>query len=87
MSSVCQETESGRGIMEEPELTLVSSNDISIAESDTEQMNQERSSEDKINNPACADSSAISVVTEVSLCSSVGQRDCNGFLFKVSECF
>ncbi|XP_004938927.2 centrosomal protein of 295 kDa isoform X1 [Gallus gallus] len=58
------ETESGRGIMEEPELTLVSSNDISIAESDTEQMNQERSSEDKINNPACADSSAISVVTE-----------------------
>lgn len=87
MSSVCQETESGRGIMEEPELTLVSSNDISIAESDTEQMNQERSSEGKTNNPACADSSAISVVTEVSLCSSVGQRDCNGFLFKVSECF
>ncbi|XP_010704402.1 centrosomal protein of 295 kDa-like isoform X2 [Meleagris gallopavo] len=58
------ETESGRGIMEEPELTLVSSTDISIAESDTEHMNQKGSSEDKTNNPACADRSAISVLTE-----------------------
>lgn len=30
----------GRGIMEEPELTLVSSNDISIAGSDLEPLNQ-----------------------------------------------
>lgn len=73
--------------MEEPELTLVSSTDISIAESDTEHMNQKGSSEDKTNNPACADRSAISVLTEVSLSSSVGQRDCNGFHFKVLECF
>uniref|UniRef100_A0A8C3L258 ALMS motif domain-containing protein n=1 Tax=Chrysolophus pictus TaxID=9089 RepID=A0A8C3L258_CHRPC len=58
------ETESGRGIMEEPELTLVSSNDTSIADSDIERMNQEGSSEDKTNNPACADRSAISVLTE-----------------------
>jgi hypothetical protein len=32
--SIAQETESGRGIMEEPELTLVSTSDISIAEAD-----------------------------------------------------
>ncbi|XP_072182915.1 centrosomal protein of 295 kDa [Excalfactoria chinensis] len=58
------ETESGLGIMEEPELTLVSSNDISTAESDAEHMNQERSSEDQTNNPACTDRSAVSVLTE-----------------------
>lgn len=29
---IAQETESGHGIMEEPELTLVSTSDISIAE-------------------------------------------------------
>ncbi|NXJ09745.1 CE295 protein, partial [Odontophorus gujanensis] len=58
------ETESGRGIMEEPELTLVSSNDISIAESDTEHMNQEKRSEDKTNDPVCVDRSAISVLPE-----------------------
>lgn len=87
MSSVCQETESGRGIMEEPELTLVSSNDISIAESDTEQMNQERSSEGKTNNPACADSSAISVVTEVSLCYLLGKGTVMGFFLKFLNVF
>ncbi|KAJ7420811.1 centrosomal protein of 295 kDa isoform X1 [Willisornis vidua] len=46
------ETESGRGIMEEPELTLISSNDISFAESDIEHINQEKMV-DKIDNPAC----------------------------------
>ncbi|XP_015707768.2 centrosomal protein of 295 kDa isoform X1 [Coturnix japonica] len=58
------ETESGLGIMEEPELTLVSSNDISIAESDAEHMNQERSNEDQTNNPVCTDRSAVSVLTK-----------------------
>nr|XP_042711946.1 centrosomal protein of 295 kDa isoform X6 [Chrysemys picta bellii] len=36
------ETESGHGIMEEPELTLISSNDISVAESDSEHISQEK---------------------------------------------
>ncbi|KFP56514.1 Centrosomal protein KIAA1731, partial [Cathartes aura] len=58
------ETESGRGIMEEPELTLISSNDISIAESDIEHTNQEKIKEDKINNPACVDQSEFNVFTE-----------------------
>ncbi|NXL01939.1 CE295 protein, partial [Mesembrinibis cayennensis] len=58
------ETESGRGIMEEPELTLISSNDISVAESDTEHTNQEKIKEDKINNPACVDQSGFNVFTE-----------------------
>ncbi|NXK46578.1 CE295 protein, partial [Chauna torquata] len=58
------ETESGHGIMEEPELTLVSSNDISIAESDIDRMNQEKSEEDKISNPACVDNSDFNIFTE-----------------------
>ncbi|NXS53462.1 CE295 protein, partial [Brachypteracias leptosomus] len=58
------ETESGHGIMEEPELTLISSNDISIAESDTEHTNQEKIKADKINNPACVDQSEFDVFTE-----------------------
>ncbi|KAM6382970.1 centrosomal protein of 295 kDa isoform 3-T3 [Alca torda] len=58
------ETESGRGIMEEPELTLISSNDISIAESDVEHPNQEKVKEDKINNPACVDQPELNVFTE-----------------------
>ncbi|NXW35557.1 CE295 protein, partial [Phaetusa simplex] len=58
------ETESGRGIMEEPELTLISSNDISIAESDVERPNQEKIKEDKINNPACVDQPDCNVFTE-----------------------
>ncbi|XP_009957195.1 PREDICTED: centrosomal protein KIAA1731 homolog, partial [Leptosomus discolor] len=58
------ETESGRGIMEEPELTLISSNDISIAESDIECTNQEKNKENKINNPARVDQSEFSVFTE-----------------------
>ncbi|KAM9300858.1 centrosomal protein of 295 kDa isoform 2-T2 [Morus bassanus] len=58
------ENESGHGIMEEPELTLISSNDISIAESDIEHTNQENIKEDKINNPACVDQSGFNVFTE-----------------------
>ncbi|NXC75516.1 CE295 protein, partial [Anhinga anhinga] len=58
------ETESGHGIMEEPEITLISSNDISIAESDIEHTNQEKIKEDKSNNPACADQSEFNVFTE-----------------------
>ncbi|OXB78218.1 UNVERIFIED_CONTAM: hypothetical protein H355_006161, partial [Colinus virginianus] len=73
------ETESGRGIMEEPELTLVSSNDISIAESDTEHMNQEKRSEGKTKDPACVDRSAISVLPETSTFSTQS-RDQSTFL-------
>ncbi|NXK74869.1 CE295 protein, partial [Amazona guildingii] len=58
------ETESGCGIMEEPELTLISSNDISIAESDIERSNQEKIKEDKINNPAAVHQSEFHVFTE-----------------------
>ncbi|XP_032063483.1 centrosomal protein of 295 kDa [Aythya fuligula] len=58
------ETESGHGIMEEPELTLISSNDISVVESDVEHMNQEKSEEDKISNPAHADKSDLNDFTE-----------------------
>ncbi|XP_051464974.1 centrosomal protein of 295 kDa isoform X2 [Apus apus] len=58
------ETESGRGIMEEPELTLISSNDISVAESDIECINQEKIKDDKISNPACVDQSECNVFPE-----------------------
>jgi len=53
--------------MEEPELTLISSNDISVAESDIEHGNQEKIKEDKVNNPVCVDQSQLNVFTEVSL--------------------
>ncbi|NXE75783.1 CE295 protein, partial [Cochlearius cochlearius] len=58
------ETESGHGIMEEPELTLASSNDVSIAESDIEHTNQEKIKEDKIGNSACVDQFEFNVFTE-----------------------
>ncbi|XP_075273455.1 centrosomal protein of 295 kDa isoform X2 [Opisthocomus hoazin] len=58
------ETETGHGIMEEPELTLISSNDISVAESDIEHGNQEKIKEDKVNNPVCVDQSQLNVFTE-----------------------
>ncbi|NXC04354.1 CE295 protein, partial [Orthonyx spaldingii] len=58
------ETESGRGIMEEPELTLISSNDISIVESDIEHSNQEKIKEDAMDNPAGVDQSECNVFTE-----------------------
>ncbi|NXS96961.1 CE295 protein, partial [Jacana jacana] len=58
------ETESGCGIMEEPELTLISSNDISIAESDTQHPEQEKPEEDKISNPGCVDQSEFNEETE-----------------------
>ncbi|XP_066845985.1 centrosomal protein of 295 kDa isoform X3 [Anser cygnoides] len=58
------ETESGHGIMEEPELTLISSNDISIVESDVEHANQEKREEDKISNPARVDKSDLNDFTE-----------------------
>ncbi|NXT97119.1 CE295 protein, partial [Buphagus erythrorhynchus] len=58
------ETESGHGIMEEPELTLISSNDISIVESDIEHPNQEKIKEDAVGNSACVDQSDCNVFTE-----------------------
>ncbi|XP_048150504.1 centrosomal protein of 295 kDa isoform X4 [Corvus hawaiiensis] len=57
------ETESGCGIMEEPELTLISSNDISIVESDTEHPNQEKI-KDAMDNPGGVDQSECNVFTE-----------------------
>lgn len=45
-----QETESGYGIMEEPDLTLVSTSDISIAETDLANLTlEERDSEAQVN--------------------------------------
>ncbi|XP_053790250.1 centrosomal protein of 295 kDa isoform X3 [Vidua chalybeata] len=58
------ETESGHGIMEEPELTLISSNDISIVELDIEHPNQEKTKEDAMDNSACVDQSECNVYTE-----------------------
>ncbi|NXH25939.1 CE295 protein, partial [Myiagra hebetior] len=58
------ETESGRGIMEEPEITLISSNDISIVESDTEHPNQEKIKKDAMDNSAGVDQSECNVFTE-----------------------
>ncbi|XP_039912334.1 centrosomal protein of 295 kDa isoform X3 [Hirundo rustica] len=58
------ETESGCGIMEEPELTLISSNDISIVESDTGHPNQVKMKEDAMDNSACVDQSECNVFTE-----------------------
>ncbi|NWS83738.1 CE295 protein, partial [Toxostoma redivivum] len=58
------ETESGRGIMEEPELTLISSNDISIVESGTEHPNEEKIKEDAVGNSARVDQSECNVFTE-----------------------
>ncbi|NXR42092.1 CE295 protein, partial [Zosterops hypoxanthus] len=58
------ETESGHGIMEEPELTLISSNDISIVESDTGHPNQEKMKEDTMDNSACVDQSQCNVFSE-----------------------
>ncbi|XP_075775417.1 centrosomal protein of 295 kDa isoform X3 [Pelodiscus sinensis] len=57
------ETESGQGIMEEPELTLLSSNDVSIAESDCEHISQEKKRKKKL------DSLAYSGQTELKSCS------------------
>ncbi|XP_030125202.4 centrosomal protein of 295 kDa isoform X2 [Taeniopygia guttata] len=58
------ETESGQGIMEEPELTLISSNDTSIVELDIEHPNQEKTKEDAMDNSACVDQSECNVYTE-----------------------
>ncbi|NXJ78836.1 CE295 protein, partial [Trogon melanurus] len=58
------ETESGHGIMEEPELTLISSNDISLVESGLEHTNQEKMKEDEINNLSRVDQSEFNVFSE-----------------------
>ncbi|NWX26234.1 CE295 protein, partial [Notiomystis cincta] len=58
------ETESGHGIMEEPELTLISSNDISIVESDTGHPNQEKIKEGAVDNPAGVHQCESNVFTE-----------------------
>lgn len=53
--------------MEEPELTLISSNDTSIVELDIEHPNQEKTKEDAMDNSACVDQSECNVYTEVSI--------------------
>ncbi|KAK2512928.1 Cep295 [Columba guinea] len=58
------ETESGCGILEESELTLIGSNDISLAESDIEHTNQEKIKEDGINKAARVDQPDFNVFTE-----------------------
>ncbi|NXO67030.1 CE295 protein, partial [Phainopepla nitens] len=58
------ETESGCGIMEEPELTLISSNDISIVESDFEHPNLEKIKEDATDKSACVDQSECNIFIE-----------------------
>ncbi|KFP33078.1 Centrosomal protein KIAA1731, partial [Colius striatus] len=58
------EAELGHGIMEEPELTLISSSDISIAESDIEHSDRDKIKDDKIHNPECVDQSEFNVFTE-----------------------
>lgn len=55
----------GHGIMEEPELTLISSSDISVVESDTEHPNQEKIKKDAMDNAAGVDQSECNVFTEV----------------------
>ncbi|KAM9172061.1 centrosomal protein of 295 kDa isoform 1-T1 [Pangshura tecta] len=58
------ETESGHGIMEEPELTLISSNDISVAESDLEHISQEKKRENKFDSLAYAGHSELKSCSE-----------------------
>lgn len=43
----CQETESGHGIMEEPELTLVSTSDISFIEAEFKNLTLQEKNEGK----------------------------------------
>ncbi|XP_026507387.1 centrosomal protein of 295 kDa isoform X2 [Terrapene carolina triunguis] len=58
------ETESGHGIMEEPELTLISSNDISVAESDSEHISQEKKRKNKFDSLAYAGQSELKSCSE-----------------------
>ncbi|XP_065437670.1 centrosomal protein of 295 kDa isoform X23 [Chrysemys picta bellii] len=58
------ETESGHGIMEEPELTLISSNDISVAESDSEHISQEKKRKNKLDSLAYAGQSELKSCSE-----------------------
>ncbi|KAM9658217.1 centrosomal protein of 295 kDa isoform 4-T4 [Trichechus inunguis] len=69
------ETESGHGIMEEPELTLVSTSDISIAETDFENLTLEERSETEAK--SCFQVSEFLPLvpeTETSACPSVSEH-------------
>ncbi|XP_044297412.1 centrosomal protein of 295 kDa isoform X2 [Varanus komodoensis] len=57
-------TLTGRGIMEEPELTLISSNDVSTAESDFEPLNQADAGREKLGSLSCNDSSEVKNCTK-----------------------
>ncbi|XP_074917837.1 centrosomal protein of 295 kDa isoform X3 [Chelonoidis abingdonii] len=58
------ETESGHGIMEEPELTLISSTDISVAESDSEHISQEKKRKNKFDSLAYVGQSELKSCSE-----------------------
>ncbi|XP_062423318.1 centrosomal protein of 295 kDa isoform X4 [Rhea pennata] len=79
------ETELGHGIMEEPELTLISSNDISIAESDVEHSSQEKTKDDKTSNPACMNQSEFNFFTEQERESSPLAPDADYSVFRKPE--
>nr|XP_028581892.1 centrosomal protein of 295 kDa isoform X3 [Podarcis muralis] len=71
------ETHTGQGIMEEPELTLISSNDISIAESDLELFGQAESIKEKTENLSYVDhSEAISCPMHCCQSSRLPPRAC-----------
>lgn len=53
--------------MEEPELTLISSNDISVAESDSEHISQEKKRKNKFDSLAYASQSELKSCSEVNL--------------------
>ncbi|XP_006897246.1 PREDICTED: centrosomal protein KIAA1731 homolog [Elephantulus edwardii] len=65
------ETESGQGIMEEPELTLVSTSDISIAEADLENLTLEENVKEE---KGCLQSEFLPLVPETSECSSLPEN-------------
>ncbi|XP_061484825.1 centrosomal protein of 295 kDa isoform X2 [Rhineura floridana] len=58
------ETHTGQGIMEEPELTLISSNDVSTAESDLEFFSQAKSRNGKTENLSYVDHSEVKTYPE-----------------------
>ncbi|XP_074840228.1 centrosomal protein of 295 kDa isoform X2 [Carettochelys insculpta] len=58
------ETETGHGIMEEPDLTLLSSDDISVAESESEHVSQEKKRTNKLDSLAYIDQAELKSSSE-----------------------
>ncbi|NWU95182.1 CE295 protein, partial [Upupa epops] len=75
------ETEAGCGILEEPELTLLSSGDVSAAESDAEHSSRAKMKEDKINHPAhVAQAEPNAFPEEPGFLPLAPDADCSAFL-------